>query len=316
MKLKSAVIKIYHGLKSRVLEMGIIKPALKQRRLAENLKQKALSLGDLGDGLQMEQTWVEFRKSVRENILQRDPRNFLNWPVIRSSMFHEPDPVEFKFLKSSDDWIPLKEALKEVSAGNPRPYPGLVSSSGNYIHNAYILKNFLSFCNTDIGKVNNIVEFGGGYGSMCRLAYNLGFTGNYVIYDLPEFSLLQEYFLKSWNENIPVCFGPDANIRGGIALLSNFQDLKKQVESFNGPPDIFIATWSLSESPVELREKILGLVSGSGYIFIAFKDSFSNVNNLDYFKRFVQANSDYDWQQREIEHLPGNFLLAGKRRNI
>jgi hypothetical protein len=316
MRLESVSIKIFHKLKSRFLESGFIKPTLKQRQLAENLKQKVLSLGDLGNGIQMEQTWLEFRKKVRENIIYKDPRNFLNWPVIRSSMFHEPDRAELKFLKLSPNWLKIKIALKEAPAGNPRPFPGMLSSSGNCIHNAYVLEKFLSFFNLDIGKARRIVEFGGGYGSLCRLIYNLGFTGQYVIYDIPEFSLLQEYFLKSWNENISLSLEPIAKNRQGIALLSDLKVMQKQLENFNTAPDIFIATWSLSESPVDLRERILGLVGGSGYIFIAFKDTFSNVNNLDYFKRFAESNSNYDWRQEEIKHLPGNFLLAGKRRGV
>ncbi|MBI3656026.1 MAG: hypothetical protein HY232_06350 [Acidobacteria bacterium] len=33
---------------------------------------------------------------------------------------------------------------------------------------------------------------------MCRLVHHLNFMGKYVIFDLPEFSLLQYYFLKSY----------------------------------------------------------------------------------------------------------------------
>ena len=40
-----------------------------------------------------------------------------------------------------------------------------------------------------------IVEFGGGYGSMCRLVRKLGFKGRYVIFDLRPILALQKYYL-------------------------------------------------------------------------------------------------------------------------
>jgi hypothetical protein len=40
-----------------------------------------------------------------------------------------------------------------------------------------------------------IVEFGGGFGSMCRLIGALGFRGRYVIFDLPPVLALQRYYL-------------------------------------------------------------------------------------------------------------------------
>jgi hypothetical protein len=38
------------------------------------------------------------------------------------------------------------------------------------------------------------VEFGGGYGALCLAVQSGGFTGQYVIFDLPVFS--QVFFLK------------------------------------------------------------------------------------------------------------------------
>jgi hypothetical protein len=42
-----------------------------------------------------------------------------------------------------------------------------------------------------------IVEFGGGYGSMCRLIYQAGYMGSYIIYDFAHLNLIQDYYLKS-----------------------------------------------------------------------------------------------------------------------
>ena len=55
-----------------------------------------------------------------------------------------------------------------------------------------------------IDTLELIFEFGGGYGSMCRLAHNLGFNQAYIIFDLQPFSALQNYYLSSLD--LPVRF--------------------------------------------------------------------------------------------------------------
>ncbi|KAJ1474744.1 hypothetical protein T484DRAFT_1831154, partial [Baffinella frigidus] len=42
-----------------------------------------------------------------------------------------------------------------------------------------------------------VVEFGGGYGCLCNLMHTGGFEGQYLLYDLPVFSLIQTYYLSS-----------------------------------------------------------------------------------------------------------------------
>src|SRR5207244_11597755 len=73
-----------------------------------------------------------------------------------------------------------------------------------------------------------VLEFGGGYGSMCRLFHNLGFRGRYLIFDLPAFSALQRFFLRS----IGMCVGSPEEFRDGacgVALSSNVGDLQTLV---------------------------------------------------------------------------------------
>ena len=46
---------------------------------------------------------------------------------------------------------------------------------------------------------------------------------------------------------------------------------------------MFLATWSISETPVEIRNMIFPLVSDFHSFLIAYQDKFEEVNNLDYF---------------------------------
>jgi hypothetical protein len=46
----------------------------------------------------------------------------------------------------------------------------------------------------DVRGFDFVIEFGGGYGSLCRLFFNQQFKGQYVLFDLPPFSALQHFF--------------------------------------------------------------------------------------------------------------------------
>ena len=99
---------------------------------------------------------------------------------------------------SRPDWKQVwEEILEEDSAGDPKPYKGYRRSSGNRIHQAYHLARFQEETGLPVSRFPLIVEFGGGYGSLCRLVHKLGFKGQYIIFDLPEFVALQKFYLGS-----------------------------------------------------------------------------------------------------------------------
>lgn len=94
-----------------------------------------------------------------------------------------------------------------------------------------------------------IVEFGAGYGGMADLIRKFNKKCTYVIIDLPEMILLQEYMLKSVlgsSEVVTVNLESHPTEKGKINLvsISDIAVLSRQIPS----PNLFIATWSLSES--------------------------------------------------------------------
>lgn len=108
--------------------------------------------------------------------------------------------TELNFVKRSPEWITCRHrAIRESSVGHPIPYPFYPASSGNLIRHAYHVASFEEKTQCKTKDIDFVFEFGGdgGYGSMCRLFYNAGFHGKYVIFDLPPFSALQVYFLKT-----------------------------------------------------------------------------------------------------------------------
>ena len=46
---------------------------------------------------------------------------------------------------------------------------------------------------------------------------------------------------------------------------------------------LFIANWSLSETPIKFRKKFKIIIKKSKYILIAFQENFEDIDNLKYF---------------------------------
>ena len=131
--------------------------------------------------------------------------------------------------------------------------------------------------------------------------HQLGFRGRYVIFDLPPFTLLQRFFLRSADV-----------LRDGddrIALTSDLSELEGHVASL--PPSawsMFVACWSLSETPLALRARIRPLVERVGRYAVAYQERYGEVDNVDYFANDWIVGSRH---AQRIAHRAGDHLLVG-----
>lgn len=239
--------------------------------------------------------WDRYRRKLRLYILGNDPRNFLRWDPIVGSMFHNADRHELDHLVHNN-WGKWSQAIEETRVGNPPPYAHYKKSSGNLIHIAYSFSQLLDRHKIDLGKTNRIIEFGAGYGCMAKLIHDLGFRGVYTIFDTPEFLLLQKYYLTA-------------------TKTSGIFDFIDQINKLRNPdPDILIATWSLSESPTKVRNEFLRKIGKPRYVLIAYQANFESTDNVQYFEEYQKDNPEYDWMTHEIDHLPKNYYLIGKKK--
>lgn len=274
----------------------------------ENLKLEVMRNSKF-DLCHPEEEWKANVVELNNNIKESNPLHFLNWRVVKNTMFISSAQFvkpELEFLRfNKKDWNKKwKKALIEDRIGYPINISSYPWSSGNLIHHAYHIAKFEETVGIDFSAMDYIVEFGGGYGSMARLIRKLNFKGEYCIYDIPEFSSLQKFFLKAIG-------GLDFN----TYFLNKVVDLDKKVKSFQRKgKGVFIATWSLSESPVVLRDEIKNLARDIEYILIAYQREFSGINNRDYFQKNFNADSSFDWIELEIEHLKGNYYLFGSKK--
>lgn len=296
----------------------------KESVLIDQLRRTiAEDVNDGLDGTTIDDTWRSNINRFCQLVSTCDPKEFLQWDVIlRTMVVGNADFVrdELNFLKDLSDWKGRWEnAIEESSVGHPTLYDDFPSSSGNLIHQAYHLAQFKEKTGMDISHAGFVFEFGGGYGSMCRLVHNLNFKGRYVIFDLPPLSALQRFFL---NMNGISSVSSDAYFEGasnGVICVSEFEQLEAILSHHMNINDaVFIAAWSLSEAPIDLRQSILCLVRRFRAFLVAYQGRFGNTDNVDFFEEWINTTKNIKWHSWKIKHLPNqlyrdNYYLMGKK---
>ncbi len=302
----------------RKLRVTLLPPPNKREaQLIDELRRSIRELPPLSptaSETSAEGIWTNNRITIRDKILKDDPRRFLNWEVIRNTMFFCNTPFivpALESLQSSDKWqARWQDATRESKVGLPLKFPHYSESSGNLIHQVYNLSQFEEHSGKAIEDFQTIVEFGGGYGRTCLLAHKLGFRGAYFIFDLPEFSALQRFYLKMNGVSV-MNAEHDGLAQEGVVCLSSIDELRAGLDK--RAIDLFIANWSLSETPLELRAEFLPLVSASRNYLISYQDNFGEVDNRQFFTDWSTHQSDVSWTNVPIEHLPSNNYLIGTR---
>ena len=250
--------------------------------------------------------WDFWRHDLWARAQEDGPENFVKWPCVYHTMLVEhwfPDVMRTEIdyvwqrttpeiLFGESDLLTLKEGMlgwsvddldgyaKEVFEGIDKAFL-ILPNLRNLVHQAYHLLRWQEATGQRIADLQSIYEFGGGYGAMCLTAHRLGFTGTYYIYDLPEFALLQQWYLER--------HGAYANHITG---------------NFEYQPDLFIACYSLSETDYAERTRILGKIRANSYLLL-YSNKFAEYDNTGYFQSIEYADMpNKRWRHEHIEHLP------------
>ena len=99
-------------------------------------------------------------------------------------------------------------------------------------------------------------------------------------------NLLQFYYLK--RNKIPVSFHKVNS--NSVALISSYKKLDQILKKFKNKKKLFIANWSLSETPLLFRKKFKFIFSNFDFQLIFFQSNFEDINNLKYFKNLKNYN--------------------------
>jgi hypothetical protein len=291
----------------REASRGLFAPDAGERALIDELRAGCAALpAEPTDGrTPNEIDWATAMNRLRQLVQRADPRAFLRWDVIieRMAVRNSPiTPIELSALQALPDWESRwRPAIHECEAGRPFRYERFPDSSEPLIQTAYALSQLEALAGKPVDEWDAVVEFGGGFGSLCRLMHQLGFRGRYVIFDLPPFTLLQRYFLRSAG------IMRDGDER--IVLTSDLATLERQVIAL--APDawsMFVACWSLSETPLALRAQIQPLVERIGRYAIAYQERYGEVDNVDFFTHHWLSGAR---RSRRIAHRDSDHFLVG-----
>lgn len=249
--------------------------------------------------------WGDNIARLQALVQTEDPRGFLNWDVVMRTMFIDIGRTlrpEIDHLRARADfatrWAP---ALKETRVGLPLPFMWYPPSSANLVHHAYHLARFEAATRTSLADYDTIVEFGAGYGSFARLAANLGFTGTFVMFDLPAFAALQRFFLGS------------AGYRGDHRWASSSSELDTILTTLPRERTLFVAMWSISEAPFAIREPVLASVRDFDAYLIGYQHAWEDMDNRVFFDDWRRSQPDVTWRHEPIAHMRGNDYLFGAR---
>jgi hypothetical protein len=100
----------------------------------------------------------------------------------------------------------------------------------------------------------------------------------------------------------------------GITCISDLNQLKKLLQQSAGPDvnSLFIATWSISETSLELRNQIMELVNLFKSFLITYQRRFGEVDNCDYFRRWVESRGSIrKLYHDKAKHAANNYDLMG-----
>ena len=286
---------------------GLAPASAVEQALIDELRSgcRALPVEETERGTPNEADWATAMNRLRRLALTADPRAFLRWDVIveRMAVRRSPaTPTELAALQARADWESRwRRAIRECEAGRPVRYAGWPESSEPLIQTAYTLARLETLAGRPVDAWDDVIEFGGGFGSLCRLARQLGFRGRYVIFDLPPFTHLQRYFLRS--------AGILREHDDRIVLTSDLSELERHVGALS--PDawsMFVACWSLSETPLALRDRIRPLVERIGRYAVVYQERYGEVDNVDYFRNHWVVGTRHT---QRIVHREGDHLLVG-----
>ena len=131
---------------------------------------------------------------------------------------------------------------------------------------------------------------------MARIFSKIDKNIKYTCFDTVYVNLLQYYYLS--HNNLDVGFVKNRQ----FFLNSKFKNTKEK-------NDLFIANWSLSETPIQFRKKFYFKIIYSKYIFISFQEKFEDINNLKYFYNLKKKlENKFDIKIIKNKFYKGNFI--------
>lgn len=218
--------------------------------------------------------WDFWRHDLWDRAQADDAANFMKWPAVYATMLVNHFPIGHQLLYLQEDWERWERVVSD---------PTSESNQRNLINQAYHLKLWEDTTGRRVRELHSIFEFGGGYGAMALVAQRAGFRGVYAIHDLPEFALLQDWWLGNQPEAVPVTHLPGP------------------VEA-----DLFIAIYSISETPPAERDRWL---KAESYLMLC-SSQFAEYDNLAWIRHVIEQRPEMRWSTTQFPDRPDYYAIG------
>lgn len=241
--------------------------------------------------------WIERENQIRREF-KNNKENFLRQQHISKTMHGQHSKLCRKLHEAikDDDRLFLVEDPK---VGDPKIWGARCSQST--LRSLYYYRMFEDIF--DVESINHVTDFGAGYGNNCRVWHALGYDGEYFLIDLPVISEIQQYYTSQTIEDGNLHFMNDAD--GMIPGKSK---------------SLFMATFSLNETTMEIRKTVEPKLEAYDYIFIHYNNTFEAygkskqaVDNREYFNGLKDQMPSHDWYDMD-DDMQGKNILIGYRK--
>ena len=120
----------------------------------------------------LKKTHIIFNQSLYRLLKDRKLKKFLRYSFIQKVFFvHNRIFIykELNELRKSENWFFFEKLLIEDNVGDPVRYFLYPRSSGNKINHVYHLSCLEKNLNIKLNNIENVFEFGAGYGCMAKI---------------------------------------------------------------------------------------------------------------------------------------------------
>lgn len=269
----------------------LVPPTARERAAIDRLRQSIAALPPVAAGSDV---WRKVRVRIRERILDSDPRRFLRWPEI---IWHiETGPADFVYEELAElqfaDGGWLKAAYVD-RLGVPNRLPEFPRASPLSLHHVYHFYRFATATGLSVRDFRQIIEVGAGYGAMTRAAWRLGFRGQHILFDFPEFQALQDFYL------------------GQLGHRATFTASASDIPPLmGGSRSLLIATWSLSEMPLNERAQIVDIATRCDGVLLAYQSEWAGIDNRAYFQSVIERIPVLEWSTVPSPHSDSRYLFG------
>jgi hypothetical protein len=288
------------NLLATIMDFWSTHPTSQQQVLAANLSSRLNELSRLQVAGDASDFWRSRCEKLAAMAATEDPRFFMRWQPIQETMVHGMNARmlgDWRQLRRATDWRHLwKPALRHRQHGHPPPFPPMISTNAMAVEHATHLYRFRESMDVPFQDAGCVIEFGGGFGSMCRLVHALGFTGTYIIFDLPHVLALQRYYLGLHG------IRADLDGQGGVRLCCEIGQVRRLLANLAPRRVSAMSTWAMSEMPLNLRTQIEAVMTDQcDKLLIAWQPSFEGIDNHAWFREFAERSKGrIAWKQRAV----------------